>query len=209
MDQRDTTILQLRASITEKDRQLKAAVDLAGKAADDLRKYRDLTVKMEGLRDVLFHQRKTHAEGCPDHAKGCQWDLGVLAFLASSMGITAKNFAHKLMIGMLVQYDAAIRKAQGKPVEPMGPVLSLIAQPSVSGDVPVIGRTQKPIGTKAEVHVFKKGATDAGRPVQPATEGAAPPVPESPAGADAQGSGSHGQTTRRRPDVEGGAPKQE
>lgn len=164
-------VAQLAQALAKKTVQLEQAVKLAGKAAEDLKKYRDLTGNLQGLRDILAHQRKHHHDHCKD--EGCQWDLGTLAYLAHSMGMTSTSMDLNVLMAMVDQYEA--QHAQ-----------------------------QDKGGT---VHDFKKGVADAGRSI-PEAERPQKGLPVDDA-ANVSRPRPDGETTRRRPDVEGSAPKPE
>ena len=168
MDDRLKQIRDLSARLQVKDMQLKQAVALAGRAAEDLKKYRDLTVNLDGLRQILFHQRNQHKAQCKD--EGCEWDLGTLAFLAHSMGMKAPTIRMDKLRAMIGQYDSQHSKQ-----------------------------------VKGHVHEFPKGVTDAGRSVQPDTEGPTKGLPVDDA-ANVQGPRPDSETTRRLPDKPGSTP---
>ena len=97
-------IRQLAEHLARKEAQLAKSMEINRRAAEDLQKYMVLTSTEQGARDVALNVRRVHLSSCKD--KGCQWELGFVAWLAHSFGMNAGEIPLSTLKVMMQQYEA-------------------------------------------------------------------------------------------------------
>ena len=156
-------IRQLAEHLARKEVQLAKAMRVAEAAVADLKKYMVLTTTDKGARDVVLNVRKLHHARCPDTGKGCDYDLGFIAWIAISFGMDSHLIDLNKLKVMMEQHEALIKQEK----KPGGKVISIGARPTV-GEATVVSAKPKP-QVKTKVHVFKGPPNDR-RPVQPGSK---------------------------------------
>lgn len=102
-------IRQLGEALARKEAQLAKVMRVAEAAAGDLQKYLVLTTTDKGARDVVLNVRKIHHAKCPDTGKGCDYDLGFIAWIAISFGMNSHLIDLNKLKVMMRQHEALMK----------------------------------------------------------------------------------------------------